>query len=206
MHDHHNEQPSKPQVFRDGLSLVVTLIYLNGAWAKVIHAVVRVPGSCGKDYFGFQALVGWLWLPIFAATIAPRDPSNVCVLFVFWCLVPLFIVHRIRSIRHQRQGLGTHSQYIGDSWLQYLLPFLKPETVKPGGEIQLCLACGLLLIIISPALGLFIMLGGIASGIDHSLILARDRRQLDEMEDVLMEQEYLAEQFQERLNNRRNRR
>lgn len=188
--------------FDDAFGILWFFVFAIHCWAAVMHLLLRVPGTCGKDYFGIMAFCGWLWLLVYTQVFFPQAPGAIYVWYIFLGLLPLLIVHRIAAMRARRKGLSVHSHYIGKSWTECLFPFLKPSTCKPAMELVVCVLAGFGLMTLSLALGTFILFGGFASAFQMDLIEARDRRKIDAMEDAIIEQEYLAEALQERLQQR----
>lgn len=194
-----SQQDNRQQTMRDTRTGAATLLFLVHAWASVVQVVLRIPGTCGREYFGMQAFVGWMGLLFYTGLVCPRFPGTQYVWYSFLGLIPLFLMHRLAALTARRRGARIHSFCVGLSWLSKLLPFAKPVTWT-GLECMTCWIGGLALLHISPALGSYVFIAGIANCLSMAFIQARESRQVDAIEDALIEQQSLSEAVQERLN------
>jgi hypothetical protein len=187
---------------RDTINVAHWLLAALHGWAAVIEAVTRRFGSAGHRYFGWNAFFGWIVLPLFILWWGASP--DIVWLWRFWLSLPwLFALHRTASLIQRANGRKTHSGFIGESWLEQALPG-KPSITKTAlaDFLVCCILCVALAKLVGPrqarALSCFLLAGGIANAIHLGLLHARDERQLREMEDSLLQQQFIARRFQER--------
>ena len=137
------QQQQQPQ----GMTLddkIHCIVALGQFAAKPIEAFLRVPGTVGRRYFNYQALVGGLAMFLWIANWHP-----VHAVYAFYATFGMFIMHAIARWWTLPE---THSMYTGRPWLPG-----EELSVKGFWEILLVGLGGLLLLDASFGLGTWLL-------------------------------------------------
>lgn len=176
----HEQQEQQQEPFQDMRRSANMLIALAQIMCKMLEVFVRVPGTFGSRYLGFQAVFSWLlllvWGPIFFPTEDPRPLLWVWVGATVWLLV-----HRIAGLFRRTEE---HSRY----WGRSILP-LHMESIGA------CIAGGIAMGP-CPPLGTYLLCSGIALGIAMSWQDCADRAKIRAARDARLESEWFNRQVE----------
>jgi hypothetical protein len=190
MHDEHARQsPAQPfQETREGFRLTVGISQIV---SRLLAAWLRIPGSWGERFAGFQMLLSWLFALFFAPLLFPRH--SPMPMLVFWLAsTALLLLHRVIGIARQWNGRVVHRQYGGTPWF-------------PGNEIRvkaywepfLVVCVGVLALSFSKPLGSYLILAGIALCLSAGWQVASDNAQIRRIRDARLEQRWLLQRLRE---------
>lgn len=168
-------------------------------WASLIARSFALPMELilrrgfGRDYFGLQAGIATLAL-LFWPLLMPE--ANPLPMFVFFCLF-LFLngLHNVSGMIRRARGYVCHSRYSGRPWLMGVFRGWNEVTVKRQVEPFVGVIAGILLMGLSPQLGLLLIVSGMALG--HVVIcdVEYDRRRAQDMYDAYLDQQATVEMF-----------
>lgn len=154
-------------------------------------------GTWGHRYLTGFALLGMIWLVVFAAFSEQNPRVGELNLFLVLSFA-LLLVHRVAGIVRRRQGYRCHSRYWGESRLDRG-PGLAAQKKARLWEGVLVFTIGLLSYGLgSTPLGSFLMIGAVARYVSVILDFQAIDARLDQMEDARIENEYYAELYRDR--------
>lgn len=159
----------------------------------IAPVVVWTRTGFGDRYFGFPAFFSLIFIPLWG-TFFPDD--NPLPLLVFWFgYIAMLAVARTAMYRRWLRGEIEHRYYNGYSRLHRLFPNASEVAMKETIEPGMVAVVGLLLVGLSPPLGMYLVFAGIGIAIDSLLIAMHQRARLLDLTDAAIEQRQLAEQF-----------
>jgi len=178
------QQFQRPQ---DGVRTVTNLfLFLAQVQAWPVIVVLRRPGTIGSHYGRMAAACAVFWIFLFAgmAHVHPGMEAKAMLWFTI-LYVFLLVFHTLKGAAARRDGYECHSHFIGISVCGY------------GKEPLLCLALGLILLLVVPVLGMYLIGAAIALVMLHVFIEMRDKAMVRAVRDARIEQQILASQLRE---------
>lgn len=123
--------------------------------------------------------------------------TNCPEMFGFFALwVVALACQRARQFRNWKNRVPIHSRYTGDPWVsRRLFPKLSHANARAADGF-LCLVVGGVVVQFNPPLGWFIVTGFVAILLVEGVMVEATRRKLQAMRDAEIEQEYLADRYQ----------
>ncbi len=185
------EEGREPRSFDHTRTVVNVLLYASAVHAKPLEAMFRERGSPGGRYLGgMAAALAVPYVPLFVGLSRLPDPLGITPAFVGFYLLCL-LVHTIGRARRRGRGEVTHRYFIGDP------AYFPPRFGLRVGEPLLAAVLGGLLAPLSPALGLYFLVGGGCLFINHAVLESRDQAVIDDQRDAELDAGYYAERRQE---------
>jgi len=188
MYEQESQNREKPLTINEVANLVFLVCWI---WHLPLELVLR--RRIGRRYIDLWFFAALFWPMVFCAFVAPRY-SMQWTLWAFWGMWLLAIYHRLYGIWLDRQGDVRHTQYPGDSIFSRWLPCCDAYC-KSCVEPTVCILVGILAVIVSPSLMLFILGALFAGVIKSGLIAFYQQNQLSDLHDMRIEQEHLAQRF-----------
>ena len=148
----------------------------------------------GKRYFGSQAALVLLIVPLFALFF-PHD--NVGPLFgfvlVYLCAI---IFHRGRRLTGRTKWAG-HSYYNGRPWLADLQPNRKEADIKRMTDPVLAISVGFSICWLNVPLGSYVAVAGFCLFFIENLNATSLAERAMDLNDAVLEQQHVAERFRQ---------
>jgi hypothetical protein len=165
----------------------VGLIYLiSSSHVVALSPIIR--NGQGSELFDFRVLVAMVSMLVLTGG---QWLSGMGIYLAVWFVA--LACRRIETFNRWRQGVVTHSLYIGDPWLA--MKFVSDPRLATYFEPFMCLLIGAALYLVSATVGLFVMAGflsiGVCMGIDRYALF----RRLQIMHDAEIEGKYYGEEF-----------
>lgn len=149
----------------------------------------------GSRYIGPEGLFGMCAMFLYTLCWPPQLVGPMllyCLAFPGLCLF-----HRLsmfaRTWRHEK----THSKYSGQPLLYRPNRFISEVAFKQFCEPLLCLGLGLYVCRMNPPLGVYWVIGAVFVFFSASEPVIWERQRLRDLNDAVVEQQYLAERFRE---------
>jgi len=176
-------RPAQPlQEMRQAVDLGVGICQvICSIWPAWLHR----PGTAGERFFGFQAFLGWIFIPIWGGLMYASEP--LWLLLGFWAgTTALLLLHRIRGLARRSSGQRPHSRYTGRPWL-------------PGNEYRIKTLVEPVLVVVlggttlnfDGPLGTYLILSGICYFVAGQWQRAMDDARLRAMKDARDEEMWL---------------
>lgn len=147
----------------------------------------------GERYLGMQAGAGILIILLFSLCWPGYDLRPL-MLYLIAYLVMCFR-SRLNIIRRRLRGEFMHSYYSGLSRLTRLFPKASEVTVKRFIEPAALLGVSVMVMEFNQPLGTYLRLGGIGLFLSVNMIAVYDRARAMDLNDAVIDQEQVAEQF-----------
>jgi hypothetical protein len=179
--------------FEETKSILGFLIFIVHAFATQHELLWRVPGWCGRRYFGYNALIGLIFAIPVAIWVWPPSYGAEWLVHAWWVPIILLVVHRLAP---SPRNVRVHSYDVGVSWLTRL-SWMQPDKAQTTGEFfgAALLAVGLLGFCDTLA---FICVAGAALNLIHiALIEARYRRIAENSADNRLEGRMIADRIRD---------
>ncbi len=162
--------------------------------------VIFLRRDFGRRYIGLQGLgvLAPLFWPIFMPQDDPRGMLVFFVLILIACLL-----NRIGGLFRRKTIAEIHSRYSGTPYLQAVLRNWNEITIKQIGEPLFVLAMAAFVESVSLQLTVYLIVAAFALAISVAADQAAEHRRVEDLHDAYLEQQALAEQFREKLNQRR---
>ena len=197
MHDQQNGQSQSPM--QDMRQNVNILVGLAQCISKPIESLLRRPGTWGERYMNLQAILGWIFCAMFSSLYRDQYPpfyrSNCNPMPMFYLLLGItgmLLLHRVAGIWRRLRGYVCHSVYTGQSWF-----FGKETTAKGFLEPFTLIAFGVAFMGYNLPLGAYLVICGIALGINGAYQTAADnvriRQAKDEQLDAMWMQKRMGQ-------------
>jgi hypothetical protein len=176
-------EEQKHMTFGEKIDLIVALSQIAG---KPAEAFLRRPGTVGVRYFGNQAAIGLIAMPIWIA-----NWNALHAIVAFYATLFMFIVHRISR---RWTPLETHSQFTGRPWIP-------GDIMKAKGthEISVLFLGGTFVCIVSPGLGTWMLVSAVGLAVSYSHDKMRDEAIDRCLNDAMIEQGLLQERRAQRM-------
>jgi hypothetical protein len=171
--------------FRDAMNILYLVVLTH---STCITPFIRT--RFGTHANGLNAVLA-LFLIMFVAAES-RDPAMYDYL-VAWIVFLVF--QRLVTFQAVLNRLHDHSSYRGFPWAAMLLPFVNTERAAKAVEPLLCLTAGVLLYLVSPALGLLIMSASVSMLILRLMEVGAVNSQVRHMRDAEIEHRIFSERF-----------
>jgi preprotein translocase subunit Sec61beta len=114
----------------------------------------------------------------------------------FWLLFILMQFRaRLEAAWMVRRGDIVHTRYNGQPRVARLIKRLDEQEIKGRIEPSIVLIIGLAVLVIDMPLGSYLVVASLALSANHGLMTVIDRARVLEMNDVLIEQRAISEQF-----------
>lgn len=180
------QQHDKPEM-QGGFNLVYLILH---GFATSVTPFMRT--DFGKEAFGINSFVALLLMIGFGSF---GNSHAMWVFLLLWILAVLR--QRVTQMLNRKKGLICHSRYQGYPWLAFkLFPRIKDEGNAKGAEAFFVMSLGALLgYCLDPALGWFLVMGGIGALCIEAFAVEVTKRRLQSMRDAEIEQRDLAERF-----------
>lgn len=175
---------------RDGLSLGMMLC---SSWATSLEVFLHK--GMGHRYHGLQAAAVLLLVPFYSLAWSEYDLRPLmCFLgaYVVMCLVT-----RVDGLLRRSRGMQQHSFYSGWPRLMGQKCRIDEVAFKRFVEPVFALLAGYGLRQIDPPLGTYLMIGGVCMFLTVSAGQTVERARAVDMNDAVIEQEWIAERFRE---------
>lgn len=173
-------------------ALNIVLLFLR-AWATSLEVFLH--RDFGARYLGLQAAMVIVLIPLYCTACAGEDIRPMFGLLAAY--FAMCVVNRLSSLGRNAQVAANHSFYTGYPRLMRVLPWLSEMTVKKFAEPLLVFVAGVFVCAVSPALGVYLILGAFA--LMGSVMAVEDAQRLRavEMNDAVIEQQIVAERFRD---------
>jgi len=201
MSEQQQREPSQPgwTPMQDAKQAANMFVFVAHALCSPVEVILRK--QFGSRYFGAASLGGLVAVPMWMIFWPGEDPG---LLMCFW-LFYLVMQFRARVESHWMllRGSVVHSRYNGWPRIARFLPKSSEDKIKGGAEPTFVCLSGMLLMGISPPLGSYLLVAGVALAVTHSVLAAVERVQAIEMHDSFIEQQQLSSRFNAMRGNRR---
>jgi hypothetical protein len=165
-----------------------TVIALAQFAAKTSEVFLRVPGTVGRRYFGFQAFVGLMFSFLWIACTEP-----ILAVFYFYATFGMFVVHAIAG---RWRDPYEHSMYTGLPWLTLVLRVNEPDA-KGAYEVLLVVISGTVIWGAGhPGLGTWMLTSGVGLALSSAYIVTRDKAAQQARIDALVEAGNMQQRWQ----------
>ncbi len=160
------------------------------ALAACLWPFMRV--HSGKESLGIHALLTVFIIITFACW---ANTEALWIYFMAWLLAAL--KQKAMRIQAAKKGIIPHSRYDGYPWLaSKLFPFIKTEMNLKAAEGFLGMGLGGLLTYLDPALGMLLIISGIAILFIESFNVEVRKRRVQQMRDAQLEMQQQTNDFQ----------
>lgn len=147
----------------------------------------------GPRYFGFQALVAVIVVPLWMALWPGHSPA---LLNGFWILMLLmFLRARIQSMRMVAKGDIVHTRFNGTPILGRYFKRMSEAKIKAMCEPGFGLLAGGLISQVDKPLGSLLIASAFALFIVQATMQSAEHARASELNDALIEQQSLSERF-----------
>lgn len=154
----------------------------------------------GSRYLDFQAAAV---VPlIFGYALFWRDVDLWPLMYFLFAYLGACMLHGVGRWRWLWGPELGHSRYTGTPHLLRFTPWIDEVTFKRWVEPMLTLVIGAAVCAWSPPLGVFLMIGAVALAGSCAECIARDQRRDADMNDAVIEQQWVAERFRGRRGDR----
>jgi hypothetical protein len=178
---------------REGVGCLLVVVAAGAAPVKVWTGK---PGTAGVDFFGWDAAIGWLLIPLHGAFVHPNEPQ--VLILKFWGLTTLMLlVHKACLYASGGHKERRHSRQMPRPWLCDL--GLSADAARNAAEpVLFLLAGGWVYHRFEHALGSYLIFAGVCA-----MILGAVQGQLHEAKvkrtvDAQIEAENLVREVRER--------
>jgi hypothetical protein len=179
---------------------IFTLLLQIFSFPQTVYT--RLPGSMGRNYFGFPAVISFiLYVPFMVLLCPPRYASELQLINWYWLgMLVMLVVHALARNARKRRGEMIHSRFIGEPVLS-AVPGINQSTAW-FWTTAASLIVGAILTAWSETLGAAVALSAAADGLYRVILAVRDEKQTDAAVDAYLEAETFNERVHERLNER----
>lgn len=187
------KQQSQPSPHDDSAIVSNFLDLFVRAFAVTIEVFLH--HRFGSRYLGAQAAMGLVLMPLFTVFFPHANPFPLLAmtgLYLGFC-----VLARVDVLRRVSKGEREHSYYSGWPYLMAIFRGWSELTVKQYVECLLAFIAGILLLPLNQPLGLYLMLAGLCVGACYTAYRGAERKRLRDMNDSLIDQRRVAEQFRE---------
>lgn len=164
------------------------------ALAMSVELFLHQGKSFGERYLGPQGVVAGAIMFFFPVFWPEDDPEPMlwflAAYLVLWMGAKVGIARRIRKGEPEE-----HSYYTGRPRLLRLTGGRAEMQIKSSLEPALAFIAGMVICGVNPPLGSYLMLAGVGLGISVTAIVQRDRMRVIDMNDAMLEQRRLSEQW-----------
>lgn len=175
---------------RDGLSLG---LFLCRTCATSLEVILHK--GMGRRYLGLQAAAALLLIPFYSLAWSEYDLRPLMCFLVVYIVMCFFA--RVDGLLRGRRGAQQHTFYSGWPRLMGTSTKICELTFKRFVEPALALAFGFALRQVDPPLGTYLMIGGVCLFISVSAAEVAGRERASDMNDAVLEQEWIAERFRD---------
>lgn len=190
-------EPRSP--LQDMRSMTNGLMFLARVGAVTLEVLLHK--NFGVRYFGGQAAAALLVVPLFGTLLFPHDDQRPLLIFLGVFFVACASA-RAQAARLQRKGCGIHSMYNGWPKCLKLSASGKQELfAKQVREPLAVLVMGLIIYsAFNPPLGAYFMFAAASLAVTNRMYQMWTDRQAMDMQDATINQQLVAERFQELQN------
>ena len=171
------QQENRSMSISESVNLVVAAA---NVWATSITTFMR--RCTGRDIPGFTGLCILVWIPIYF--VITEEPA-ILLLWPAYLLAQL--CHRVGQLRRFMRGVVMHSYYTGWPWLAMLVGARSEKQAKLVIEPMLSMLFGFTLAFWHPYAGLYFVAGAVAMLIVSAAMEERDQRQVQDMQNGMIE-------------------
>ncbi len=162
--------------------------------------VVFLRRDFGRRYIGLQGL--GIIAPLLWPLLMPQHDPRPMLLF-FGLILCACLLNRVCGLIRRKAISEMHSRYSGTPYLRCVLRNWDEVTIKQLGEPLLIFAAGAIVESFSLQLAAYLAVAGCALAISVAADRAAEHRRVEDLHDAYLEQQLLAEQFREKLDQRR---
>jgi hypothetical protein len=181
------QYPSRAHDAKVGIHWVIVLM---NVWAMSLEVFTR--SRFGTNYVGLRTALVYPLVLVFACCFPELDPTGLLVFLLAFLFRSGWLQWAAR-IREWRGREIVHSWYGGRPLLLRWMRRTDERTIKRFYEPCLCIFVGLLLMAVSPSLGVYVFLASLMVSGTTTLIDLDDRRRIRQMHDAMLEQKRLTE-------------
>ena len=169
------------------------MVFASRVMTAPVEVIIRK--RFGSRYFGLPGFVALFAIPMWM-TLWPQESATG--IGWFWLLFILMQFRaRIEAAWIVRRGDIVHTRYNGRPRVTRLFKRLGEQEIKGRIEPSIVLIIGLAVFVIDRPLGSYLVVASLALSANHGLMIAVDRARALEMNDVLIEQRAISEQFRD---------
>jgi hypothetical protein len=184
----HQQQQNDRHEMQGAFNLVYLLFYGH---ASCLTPFLRK--DFGKEAMTASGIVAFLLIIAWGSF---SNSAGMWLLLQLWLCAMLW--QRLKGIQNRKRGLIVHSRYNGYPWLSWkLFPWMKDETTARGADGLICMAVGVALAQVDPAVGWFIGVGGFSLLFVEALLVELRKKRLEAMRDAEIEQRSLVQHYRD---------
>jgi len=173
------------------------MVFASRVMSAPVEVIIRK--RFGSRYFGLPGFVALFAIPMWMMFWPQESATGIAW---FWLLFILMQFRaRVEAAWMVRRGDIVHTRYNGQPRVARLFKRLGEQEIKGSTEPTIVLVTGLLIFLFNMPLGSYLVVASLALAANHGLMVAVDRARALEMNDVLIEQTAISEQFRDMQRN-----
>lgn len=189
-----HQQPPPADRIQEFKNFLCWVHFFPRALAMSVELFLHRGSSFGERYLGAQGLVAAAIMFFFPVFWPESDPTPLMWLLIAYLALWVLAKGRIAARRARGEG-AEHSYYTGRPHLMGLSRGRGEVRIKSSVEPALVIVTGIVVLGLNEPLGAYLLVSGVGLGIAVNASLQQERMRALDMQDALMEQRRIAEQW-----------